>query len=68
MSTNVQIAELKKSWVSKAEKMGFVLEMRAKTEDLRYAQYIIKAYHKFVYIIPFQFQSGVSYIPFQSRI
>lgn len=48
MGTNVQITELKKSWVSNAEKVEFVLEMRAETKGLRDTQCILKAYSKFM--------------------
>lgn len=55
MWTDVQITELKKSWVSNAEKMEFVLEMRAKTKGLRYTRYILKVCGKFMLYHPFAF-------------
>lgn len=53
MWTNVQITELEKSWASNAEKMEFVLEMRAKTKGSRHTQSILKVYSKFVSYHPF---------------
>lgn len=40
--------ELKKSWVSDAEKMEFVLEMMVKTQVLIYTQNVFKVYSKFM--------------------
>lgn len=49
MWTSVQTTELKKSWVSNAEKMEFVLEVRVKIKVLVYTQYVFNVYSKLCY-------------------
>lgn len=68
MWTDVQITELKKSWVSNAEKMEFVLEMRAKTKGLRYTRYILKVCSKFMlyYLFAFAVWDKLHHLPKQN--
>lgn len=48
MWTSVQTTEVKNSWVSDAEEMEFVQEMRVKTKVLIYTWYVFKVYSKFM--------------------
>lgn len=63
MWTDVQITELKKSWVSDAEKMEFVLEITAKASGFRY--FLTSIW--WIYVTPMHFQSEARHFMFPDR-